>query len=381
MATNQTQNIFNGSEEENGGVSFLTGSKVNLPTNMKKRNTSRAKGHRAVMSYPVTQGPKEVTGDRLLIKCFSYKPPKTSIKFGKNVLGEEKKGEDGSTIFKETLDAEGRVQLRKGPPIGIDSQGGAGDRQKPNFYITLPIPQEINDSNAITWGDDSMNIFQLAGLTLAQGLTNNLGKVKTDDGSRDIGFGEAVSTISSSALTALGNIEPSTVNALTNAIAGKAINAIGGNLSVNSVIARTEGMALNNNLELLFNGVTLRSFPFNVTFTPRSQKEAQMVLEIIRALKSAMAAKRNTEQGQGGIFLRAPDVFSLRYLHNGKDHPFLNRIKDCALTSMNVNYTGAGTYASYFDGTPVSINLSMTFKELNPVYHEDYDDSIGGVGF
>ena len=381
MATNQTQNIFNGSEQENGGVSFLTGSKVNLPTNMKKRNKNNARGHRAVMSYPVTQGPKEVTGDRLLIKCFSYEPPKTSIKFGKSVQGEEKKGEDGAVIFKEDRDAKGNLQLVRGAPLGVDSQGGAGDRQKPNFYISLPIPQEINDSNAITWGDDSMNIFQLAGLTIAQGLIGNLGKVNSDDGQKDIQFGEAVSTISSSALSALGNIEPSTVNALTNAIAGKAINAIGGNLSVNSVIARTEGMALNNNLELLFNGVTLRSFPFNVTFTPRSQKEAQMVLEIIRALKSAMAAKRNTEQGQGGIFLRAPDVFSLRYLHNGKDHPFLNRIKDCALTSMNVNYTGAGTYASYFDGTPVSMNLSMTFKELNPVYHEDYNDSIGGVGF
>ena len=364
----------NGSEQE----LILNSSK---PESMGKRNKKRARGHRAVMSYPVTQGPKEVTGDRLLIKCFEYEPPKTKIQFSKGVEVEEKIGEDGSTMFKDKLDAEGNLQLVKGPPIGIDNQGGAGDRQKPNFYISLPIPQEINDSNAITWGDDSMNIFQLAGLTIAQGLTNNLGKVETDDGSRDIGFGEAVSTVSSQALSALGNIDPRTVNALTNAIAGKAINAIGGNLSVNSVIARTEGMALNNNLELLFNGVTLRSFPFNVTFTPRSQKEAQMVLEIIRALKSAMAAKRNTEQGQGGIFLRAPDVFSLRYLHNGKDHPFLNRIKDCALTSMNVNYTGAGTYASYFDGTPVSINLSMTFKELNPVYHEDYNDSIGGVGF
>ena len=138
---------------------------------------------------------------------------------------------------------------------------------------------------------------------------------------------------------------------------------------------------MNNNLELLFNGVTLRTFPFNVTFTPRSQKEAQVVLEIIRALKSAMAAKKNAEQGQGGVFLRSPDVFTLRYLHNGKDHPFLNRIKDCALTAMNVNYTNAGTYASYFDGTPVSINMSMTFKELNPVYHEDYSDAIGGVGY
>ena len=39
--------------------------------------------------------------------------------------------------------------------------------------------------------------------------------------------------------------------------------------------------------------------------------------------------------GQGGIFLKSPDVFQLRYLHNGADHPFLNSFKHCALTGMS----------------------------------------------
>ena len=111
-----------------------------------------------------------------------------------------------------------------------------------------------------------------------------------------------------------------------------------------------------------------------------------MVKHIIRAFKSSMAAKKGTsEVGQGGIFLRAPDVFQLRYLHRGKDHPFLNSFKHCALTGMQVNYTNAGTFASYEDGTPVSINMNLTFKELNPIYFEDYEDFTAndnkGVGF
>ena len=116
-----------------------------------------------------------------------------------------------------------------------------------------------------------------------------------------------------------------------------------------------------------------------------------MVKYIIRAFKSSMAAKkgrdenRNAVSGQGGIFLKSPDVFQLRYLHNGKEHPFLNSFKHCALTGMSVNYTNAGTFASYSDGTPVSIQMSLTFKELNPIYHEDYDafnmNDEFGVGF
>ena len=110
------------------------------------------------------------------------------------------------------------------------------------------------------------------------------------------------------------------------------------------------------------------------------------VKHIIRAFKSAMAAKKGTsDAGQGGIFLRAPDVFQLRYLHRGKDHPFLNSFKHCALTGMQVNYTGAGTFASYSDGTPVNIKMSLTFKELNPIYFEDYEGFTAndgmGVGF
>ena len=87
--------------------------------------------------------------------------------------------------------------------------------------------------------------------------------------------------------------------------------------------------------------------------------------------------------GGTGIFLKSPDVFSLRYLHKGADHPFLNSFKLCALTGLNVNYTNAGTYASYDGGTPVNIRMNMTFKELNPIYSEDYEGmgDNDGVGF
>ena len=47
---------------------------------------------------------------------------------------------------------------------------------------------------------------------------------------------------------------------------------------------------------------------------------------------------------------------------------------------MSVNYTNAGTYASYADGTPVAIRVNLTFKEINPIYHEDYEEKEAGIG-
>ena len=246
------------------------------------------------------------------------------------------------------------------------------------YYVELPIPQDVNDSNTVTWGDSSLNILQLAGLNVASGLLNDL------PGS----FRELRGFITDGMLDASSGMTPELRNSLSTIIAGKAIDNLGGQIRPNTALGRATGEILNTNLELLFDSVNLRSFPFTITFSPRNEKESIRVKHIIRAFKSSMAAKRKTpreESPQGGIFLKAPDVFHLKYLHNGKEHPFLNSFKHCALTGMSVNYTNAGTFASYSDGTPVSIQMNLTFKELNPIYQEDYEefsanDSLG-VGY
>ena len=103
-----------------------------------------------------------------------------------------------------------------------------------------------------------------------------------------------------------------------------------------------------------------------------------------RFVKNMSAKAGEFNQNAQGLFIKSPDLFQLQYLRDGKDHPFLNNFKLCALTGMNINYTNAGTYTSYSDGTPVNIRMDVTFKEINPVYAEDYLPGNGsgmGVGF
>ena len=110
------------------------------------------------------------------------------------------------------------------------------------------------------------------------------------------------------------NNNPKFREQLSAVIAGKAFGSDGSAIRPNTLLGRATGEILNQNLELLFDSVNLRSFPFAVTFSPRNQKEALRVKHIIRALKSSMAAKKQKSEGQGGIFLKAPDVFHLKYL-------------------------------------------------------------------
>ena len=137
-------------------------------------------------------------------------------------------------------------------------------------------------------------------------------------------------------------------------------------------------------MELLFSDVTIRNFRFSFKLAPRNPKEAEQVKLIIRAFKRNMApqAQGGTLQG-GSFFLNTPNIFKLRYRSGVKDHPFLNKFKQCFLSDMQTTYTGEGVYATYDDGTPVSMQLDLSFKEIQPIYDIDYDEGpgTGAVGY
>ena len=84
------------------------------------------------------------------------------------------------------------------------------------------------------------------------------------------------------------------------------------------------------------------------------------------------------------LFLKAPNTFKIQYLHRPQgenvDHPYIGRIKECALQSVTTSYTPEGQYATFSDGVMVSYQLTMQFQELEPVFNNDYD-GIEGIGF
>jgi hypothetical protein len=51
------------------------------------------------------------------------------------------------------------------------------------------------------------------------------------------------------------------------------------------------------------------------------------------------------------------------------------------LLSVGVNYTPNNNYATFNNGAPVSIELSLSFKELEPVFNDQYGEGDGDVGF
>ena len=305
------------------------------PTGLNKdanyKSTSNGVGGNALY-YPINRDRKDY--DYLQVGAYQYAPNKFT----------------GSGTITSEIGSEERSLKPK--------SGGA---QK----VFLPMqPTGLQEGNSVGWGQDSINAIEAAMANVAGSTVAGASKNFSQAAANAIGStGKAMET-----LLGEGGISKDDVAAY---FAGQATGK--------NVLTRTTGKVMNPNLELLFSGPALRSFNYNFRFTPREQKESLMVRRIIKFFKKSMAPILSKE---GGLFLESPHVFKLKYIHkNGGQHPFLNKIKPCALQNFSVQYAPDGSYMTYKDGSMTAYNINLTFGEINPIYDKDIDEGSNDMGF
>ena len=298
--------------------------------------------------------PENVAGSAAALSA--QKNTGTRRQFDKNLMFPKDLGSSSMDVIQfDMLEFKPRKVTNKG------ALGGVDDREKNRNSIgrvTLPVPAGIQDQNQAGWGDGRLNPIQAAGVNVALTAFNQ-------------GLGAAAGRAAQKLEDIGGNAEQ-----LRQSVKGYFTAAAVG-VPLDQILARTQGQVLNPNLELLFNGPILRPFNFTFKMSAREKEESEMILKIIRFFKQGMAPQRT----DSNLFVKAPHTFQLQYRHRGIDeHKFLNKFKECALIGLSVNYTPENNYATFEDGAMVSYEMQMQFKELDPVYNEDYgltDDSIG----
>ena len=241
--------------------------------------------------------------------------------------------------------------------------------------IYLPIPQQISDSLRVEYAEDRLSPVAAAAVATAN-------EILSADGGSIARVRDFVGRVTSGQYKFEG-IDSAGMNSLKTGLAASAIRSLGMNVSAQGLISRASGQVLQSNLELLFSGMALRTFPFIFDFAPRDEKEAEEVMLIIRTIKMAM-----TPSGRDSVMMTAPDLFQFTYISGKERHPFLNSFKVGVLSNMTVNYTAGGNYATYGGKfkSPVHMRMQLDFKEINPVFREDYAQmgqtpGMGGVGF
>ena len=241
-------------------------------------------------------------------------------------------------------------------------------KKKGNHTVYLPMdPTGLQEGNGVNWGKGEVNPFDAAGFNIASGAIKEVGGAQTGEQALDA-VKKAMSTAVEEGTNLLSGFETSDIAAFF------AAQAVGNS----TLFTRATGKVLNQNLELLFSGPGLRTFSYNFRFTPREEAEARMVRSIIKMFKKAMAPRLSDKK----LFLESPHVFKLKYYYkNGQEHPFLNKIKTCALTNFNIQYAPDGSYMTYDDGSMTSYTVNMSFGELNPIYEKDIDENSNDMGY
>lgn len=230
--------------------------------------------------------------------------------------------------------------------------------------VILPINSKISDSNSVDWSGATLNALQAiaAEASIAAIGSNNLP-----------GFGEEITKGLEKAIKPFVGAGGEGISEEAKIfLAQQAVGAQG-------LLSRYAGKVLNPNMELLFNGPSLRSFNFSFLMSAIDKDDLSKIKKIIKFFKQNMAVKGKP----GDAFLEKPARFRIDYGTNGgANHKSINLIgreegaepKACALVRCDVDYTPAGTYMTYKDPekTMSAYAMSLQFSEIEPIFESDY---------
>jgi len=125
------------------------------------------------------------------------------------------------------------------------------------------------------------------------------------------------------------------------------------------LLLSSQGLAINPQQQLLFDGIDFRSYQMAFTFTPYTKEEAETVKQIIKKFKLHSAP----EITSSGMFFIPPSTFDVKFFFNGKENPNISKVAESVIESIDVNYAPNG-WAAHDDGAPIQTTVTMSFKEI-----------------
>lgn len=122
-----------------------------------------------------------------------------------------------------------------------------------------------------------------------------------------------------------------------------------------------QGYAINPLLQVIYQQTKNREFEFKFKFSPRSSKEKDEVLNIIKTLR--FHSYPEYSQGNGSRYFIPPSEFKIAHYFKNEENINLPKIYQAVLTNIRVEYGPNATFSTFDDGMPVEINVNLTFTE------------------
>lgn len=252
--------------------------------------------------------------------------------------------------------------------LGNNGSGGNASGPAKGDVITLFMPTSTPAvSNGNGWAqDDASGPLESIKRSLATSATGAI---------MDLGGNNTIDSIVSGLKTEFDNIVKNGIPATRQA----AIGAVGGFVagkSANALLAMSKGMIYNPNIELLYQGPSMRGFNFTFIFTPKSKKEADIVNKIILEFK-----KWSAPEAKDGMF-EVPAIWQIDYMTGNQKNKNMNAFKRCALTNVATQDNASLDYhMSYPDGMPITTTMSLEFMEVDVITRQDHLNSGTNRGY
>lgn len=131
------------------------------------------------------------------------------------------------------------------------------------------------------------------------------------------------------------------------------------------------GMMLNPYLTQIFRGVDFRNFQFTFRFVPFSEGDCDTIQNILKTFRKW--ALPEGPQGGASVYLHYPGEVEIEYIFNGGPNEFIHKFKRSVITSIDIDYTGAGMWTMMRNGFPTETVMRVSLSEIQIVVRKDVD--------
>ena len=262
-------------------------------------------------------------------------------------IGESLTSANGTAAISKTLEGIQKTAEKLQPAVNSLSNATIKLNRKDGMTIGLYIPDTMN----VTYNpeyDDNTSLSDDLGrfYFLAQGATS-IAEAFRNQGDRTL----------SNMINKAGN------DPYIRELAFKTVGKVAGT-DLTRLGLNAGGYAMNPQLQVLFRGIGFRSFQFDFVFTPYNKEEAQTIKKIIDTFKyhAAPQIDKNGIFSQG-MYMKVPDAFDIKFYYGNEENRNVNRIGECVLENVNIDYAGSGQWSTFNDGSPNQIKMTLQFRE------------------
>jgi hypothetical protein len=128
------------------------------------------------------------------------------------------------------------------------------------------------------------------------------------------------------------------------------------------------GLTPNNHVALLYKGPgSFRDHSFAFKFFPKNESESDLVKDIISEFKNGTLPKLSNDNSNNLLnssFFKAPRHHKIKFFNGAGENPYLFTIGTSVINDMSVNYDPQSLVGFHSDGSPVQIDLNLTFQEI-----------------